>query len=84
MKRMMVIFAALLAVTGSHTAADVPYYPFHHAREQEVWIRSGDERDQSWVNIAHRGRRAMRQRIRWLRLSKRLTWERICWSWMFS
>ncbi|AYB45709.1 glycerophosphodiester phosphodiesterase family protein [Paenibacillus lautus] len=55
MKRMMVIFAALLAVTGSHTAADVPYYPFHHAREQEVWIRSGDERDQSWVNIAHRG-----------------------------
>lgn len=55
MKRMMVIFAALLAVTGSQTAADVPHYPFHHAREREAWIRSGGERDESWVNIAHRG-----------------------------
>ncbi|MFG1733949.1 glycerophosphodiester phosphodiesterase [Paenibacillus sp. 843] len=55
MKRMLIIAAAVLAVTGSQNTADVPHYPFHQTREQEVWMRSEDERDQSWVNIAHRG-----------------------------
>ncbi|MEC0258581.1 glycerophosphodiester phosphodiesterase family protein [Paenibacillus lautus] len=55
MKRMMIIAAAVLAVTGSQNTADVPHYPFHQTREQEVWMRSEDARDQSWVNIAHRG-----------------------------
>ncbi|MGV2685769.1 glycerophosphodiester phosphodiesterase, partial [Clostridium perfringens] len=55
MKRMIFIVTAVLAVTGSQNMADVPHYPFHQTREQEVWMRSENERDQSWVNIAHRG-----------------------------
>lgn len=82
MKRMIVILTAVLAVAGSQNNADVPYYPYHQTGEREVWMRSENERDQSWVNIAHRGRRVMPRKIRWLLLLKHLIWERICWNWM--
>lgn len=56
MKRMIVfIVTAMLGVTGSQHVADVPHYPFHQTRERQVWMRSENERDPSWVNIAHRG-----------------------------
>lgn len=70
MRRMIFIVTAVLAVTGSQNMADVPHYPFHQTREQEVWMRSENERDQSWVNIAHRGHRVMPRKIRWLLLLK--------------
>lgn len=55
MKRMIVIMIAALVMTGFQTSTDVPNYPFHAVREAGVWMKSRNETNRTWINIAHRG-----------------------------